>query len=104
MDRFSVLLTSKKQLNTAQLCDFGLKFPAFFIEILSIAVENVHVFLFDVDVFKEMIPHEGMIRLRVIAASNMVCEKKCNVEKGLQIKGDLYVSFLTLVILRIHPY
>lgn len=63
----SVKLTSNKQLNPTRSLDLLFEGVALSLQVSCIPVQNVGVFWMDVDVLEEVVPHEGMVALRVVS-------------------------------------
>ena len=59
--------TAQEELNATKLCNFSLVFVAFLLQIGRIAVEDVYVGRVDVDVAEEVLPHEAVVRLGMVA-------------------------------------
>jgi hypothetical protein len=58
--------TSEEQFDAAVLFDFLLIASALCHEILCVTVEDVYVLRTDIDVREEVLPHKGVVALRVI--------------------------------------
>ena len=58
--------TSEEEIDTTSGTDSSFVGSAFSFEVGSIPVEDVDVFLLDIDVAEEVLPHEAVIALRVI--------------------------------------
>lgn len=63
-------LTSNKQLNPSGLFYLRLKGVALCLEVSCISIKNVSVLCSYVDVLEEVVPHEGVIALRVISGKS----------------------------------
>lgn len=61
------LLTSDKQLNSSSGCYLFLKGFTLCLQVRGIAIKDVGVFCFYVYVLEEVIPHEGVVALRMIS-------------------------------------
>lgn len=61
------LLTSNKQLNPPGSCNLLLEGVALCLQVGGIAVEDVGVLCFYIYVLEEVIPHEGVVALRMIS-------------------------------------
>ncbi|MPN06734.1 hypothetical protein SDC9_153990 [bioreactor metagenome] len=55
--------TSKEQIDTSVRSDFSLISSTFSIQIRSIAIQNVYIFLLHINMTEKIIPHEGVIAL-----------------------------------------
>lgn len=77
---------SKEKVNAAYSLDGVLIGDALGLEVGRIAIEDVHVGWVDVDVREEVLPHERVVRLRVVAGDADVL---IHVESDDIFKGDL---------------
>lgn len=61
------MLTSDKEFNPSCSLDLLLKGVALSLQVCRIPIQNVGVFRVDVNVLEEIIPHEGVVALRVLS-------------------------------------
>lgn len=61
------MLTSDKEFNPSCSLDLLLKGVALGLQVRSIPIQNVGVFRVDVNVLEEIVPHEGVVALRVLS-------------------------------------
>lgn len=79
VNRNRIAHTSKKELDATELLDLLLVLLALSLEICCIAVEDVHIFGQNVYVFKEILPHECMVALRVVSReSDVLVHVECH--------------------------
>lgn len=64
------LLTSNKQLNPPSSCYFLLKGVTLCLQVGGVAIEDVRVLCFYIYVLEEVIPHEGVVALRMISGKS----------------------------------
>lgn len=64
------LLTSNKELDSPGSCYLFLKRCTFCLQISGVAIEDVGVLCFYIYVLEEVIPHEGVVTLRVISGKS----------------------------------
>lgn len=64
------LLTSNKQLNPPSSCYLLLKGITLCLQVGSVAIEDVRVLCFYIYVLEEVIPHEGVVALRMISGKS----------------------------------
>ena len=61
------MLTADEKMDAAGRFDLGLVVFALGLQVGRVAVQNVHVFRCNVDVLEEIVPHEVVVALRVVA-------------------------------------
>lgn len=64
------LLTSNKQLNAPSSCYLLLKGVTLCLQVDGVAIKDVRVLCFYIYVLEEVIPHEGVVALRMISGKS----------------------------------
>ena len=98
MVKFAII-TSNKQMNAASRSNFQLVVAAFCRQVAGVAVEDVDVLRKDVDVLEEVVPHEVVVTLRMVAGQTHIL---VHVERFhvLERNAPLAVKFNQLLV---HP-
>lgn len=82
-----VELTSDKQLDPTRSLDLLLKGITLSLQVSCIPIQNVGVFWVDVNVLEEVVPHEGVVALRVV--STKACGAMAALSHARLSKGAL---------------
>jgi len=60
--------TSQEEFNTTNTSDLGLELLALFVKIGSVSVQNVDIFRLNINMLEKVVPHERVIRFRMVSA------------------------------------
>lgn len=66
------LLTSNKELDAPSNFDLVLKRFALLFQVCRVAVQDVGILRHDVDVAEEVVPHEGVVALRMLSGKPLM--------------------------------